>query len=303
MTPRIRRRALLGFAASAAAVGLGGFAEYESFQGKFDHRRAPPASGKERYDASMKALGSAAAIVHVGHSTHLIAMNGLRVLTDPWFFDPAFGALSHDPNPAVRPDDLGPLDVVLVTHDHADHADLRAMDRMDKRATVLVATDDLRARIKALGFGDVAVVAPWETRKVRDLEITAVPAQHDIYEIGFVLGKSVYFAGDTRLHPDLDAIAERFTPHTSILPVDGTRLAGGALHVMTPEDAVVAAKKLKSAVVMPSHAEAYFSDPIAGHLLASTVDGAKEKFRVAMKRDLPEVRCEVPEPGAMVRLG
>lgn len=280
--------------------------EWESFQGRFDHRRAPPSSGKARYDASMAALGAAPAIVHVGHSTHVIAMNGLRVLTDPWFFDPAFGALSHDPNPAVRPEELGPLDVVLVSHDHADHADLRAMDRMDKRAIVLVATDDLRARIRALGFADVATIAPWENRTVKDLPIAAVPAIHDVYEIGFVLGppgKSVYFAGDSRLHPDLEAIAERFAPRTSILPVDGTRLAGGGMHVMTPEDAVVAARKLKSAVVMPSHADAYFSDPIAGHLLASTVASAKEKFRAAVKRDLPEVRCEVPEPGAMVPLG
>jgi L-ascorbate metabolism protein UlaG (beta-lactamase superfamily) len=176
---------------------------------------------------------------------------------------------------------------------------------MDKRAIVLASTSDLAARIRALGFGDVATIAPWETRTVKGVEVTAVPALHDIYEIGFVIGpagQSVYFAGDSRLHPDLPAIAERFAPKTAILPVDGTRLAGGALHVMTPEDAVTAARTLKSAIVMPSHAEAYFSDPLAGHLLASTVEGAKEKFRALVKRDLPDVRCEVPEAGGLISL-
>ena len=75
--------------------------------------------------------------------------------------------------------------------------------------------------------------------------MTAVPGLHDIYEIGFVVRsdlKSVYFAGDTRLHPDLPAIAERFRPDASILPVDGTRVIGSALSVMTPEDAATASR-------------------------------------------------------------
>jgi L-ascorbate metabolism protein UlaG (beta-lactamase superfamily) len=291
--------------AGAALLGVGAFVEWRSLRGAFDHRSAPAASAKERYLASLAALDASPSIVHVAHSTHLLALGGLRILTDPWFFDPAFGALTHAPAPAVRPDDLGPLDVVLVSHDHADHADLRAMDRMDKRAAALVATADLAARVRSLGFSEVDVLAPWETWRRGEVVVTAVPGLHDIYEIGFVAGAagtSVYFAGDSRLHPDLPAIAERFAPAVSILPVDGTRLAGGAMHVMTPDDAVTAARTLGSRIVMPSHAEAVFSDPLAKYVLASTIEGAREKFRTAVLRDLPGVRCEVPEAGALVRL-
>lgn len=45
---------------------------------------------------------------------------------------------------------------------------------------------------------------PWEERKLGAVTITAVPGLHDIYEIGFVVqggGTSMYFAGDSRLHP------------------------------------------------------------------------------------------------------
>ena len=307
---RIGRRGLLGGAAALAA--LSAFVEVESLRGQFDHRASAGKAGDDRYRASLAALDAAEkeerprpSVVHVGHSTHLLAVGGLRFLTDPWFFDPAFGALAHERPPAVRPDELGRLDVLLVTHDHADHADLRAMDRMDKRALVLVSTAAHAARIKALGFAEVSVLAPWEERKIGATTVTAVPAQHDIYEIGFVVGAaggSVYFAGDTRLHPDLPAIAERLTPDIAILPVDGTRRAGGALHVMTPDDAVTAARTLRSKLVIPSHAEAVFSDPLVEGFLASTIADAPTLFGDAMARALPGVRCVVPGAGQQIVL-
>ena len=192
-----------------------------------------------------------------------------------------------------------------MTHDHADHADLRAMDRMDKRATAIVATMDLAAKVRALGFSAVEVLEPWRSIQVGRATVTAVPGEHDIYEVGYVVtgeGRSIYFAGDTRLHDDLPAIGERFAPSAALLPVDGTRLAGGAMHVMTPDDAVQAARILRARLVIPSHAEAHFSDPLAGHVLASTITGAPGLFAAAMRRALPATACKVPEPGELVAI-
>jgi L-ascorbate metabolism protein UlaG (beta-lactamase superfamily) len=306
---RISRRAIL--AGGAALLGVGAFVEVQSLEGRFDHRYSPGTSGS-RYGDAMAALDrggptgvARASIVHVGHSTHLLCIDGLRLLTDPWFYDPAFGALKHEIPPAVLARDVGRLDVILVTHDHADHADARAMDEMDKRACVVVATNELAARMRGLGYREVLVLAPWEVHTIKDVTITAVPGLHDIYEIGYVVqggGTSVYFAGDSRLHPALPAIAERFQPDVSILSCDGTRLAGGDLHVMRPEDAVTAARTLKSRLVLPSHAEAVFSDPLVAHVLASTVARARFLFGEQMARALPGVRCVVPVPGELVAI-
>jgi L-ascorbate metabolism protein UlaG (beta-lactamase superfamily) len=301
LKPVTRRRLLSG---AALALGAGAL-EYASLAGKFDHLRSPGASGKGRYLASLAQLAQDPAIIHVGHSTHLVSLGGARLLTDPWFFDPGFGALEHDPAPAVLPDDIGELAAVLISHDHADHADLRAIDRLDKRAAAVVATSDLASRVRALGFAEVHVLAPWDKIVVRGVTVHAVPAQHDIYEVGYVLEHAdakVYFAGDTRLFDAIAEIRERHLPDVAILPVDGTRLTGGAVHVMDPDTAVAAARILGVRLALPSHAEARFCDPLARYALASTVEGAPAKFAAAMARGLPGVRCEVPAPGATVRL-
>jgi len=306
VTPKITRRRLLGGGAAALAIGGAGFLEAQSFDGRYDHRSWPGASGADRFARSRAALAGSegdGALVHVGHSTHLISIAHVTFLTDPWFYDPAFGALAHVRGPAVAPEDVGALDVVLVTHDHADHADMRALDRLDKRARAIVATADLASRMRALGFADVAVLPPWEELRVGAASVTAVPALHDVYEIGFVLrgaGRCVYFAGDSRLHPDLPAIAERFSPTAAILPVDGTRIRTGGRHVMTPDDAVSAARTLGVSLAIPSHAEARFSDPLAATFLASTIEGASALFRDRMSRSLPAVGCAVPASGELV---
>jgi L-ascorbate metabolism protein UlaG (beta-lactamase superfamily) len=300
-----RRAFVVGGVGIAAATAL----EYVSFRGTFDHRWAPAPKARDRYAESIRRLEDplvgAGSIVHVGHSTHLISVAGVRMLTDPWFYDPAFGALRHSPAPATDPESIGALDALLVTHDHADHADPRAMDRLDKRALALVATSELEARAKQLGYTRVARLAAWESLTLRGVTITAVPAVHDVYEVGYIVegaGRSLYFAGDTRLNDALPVIAERFRPTMAILPVDGTRLTGGERWVMTPDDAVTAADTLGVAAAMPSHAESVFSDPIASTFLASTIAGAAEKFGAAMARSLPNVRCSVPASGEIIAI-
>jgi hypothetical protein len=177
----------------AALAGLSAL-EYTSLSGHFDHTR-PIHPDDAPFLASLLALedpkAAARSLVHIGHSTHLLSIGGVRMVTDPWFYDPAFGALTHLVGPAVRPEDTGDLGMILVTHDHADHADPRALGRMDKRAVVYCATNDHAAKIRDLGYSDVRVPKLWEEiavdAKGGAVTVTAVPGIHDIYEVGFVV--------------------------------------------------------------------------------------------------------------------
>ncbi len=301
--PRPTRRKLL-FGALGLSVGAS-VGEGISLAGAFDHWRSPPPSGDARYERSLAVTSSRDGVVHIGHSTHLLCLDRRRFLTDPWFYDPAFGSLSHGMGPAVRPENVGAIDAVLITHEHPDHADFRAIDRLDKRALVVAATKHLARLARQCGFSAVLVLRPWEHVQVGTVEVHAVPALHDSYEIGFVLvgaEQRIYFAGDSRLHPDLPGIAERFQPDWAILPVDGTRIRWEEPAVMTPADAIIAAKQLGVRGVIPSHAEAVFSDSLAEHLLTENIASSAEKFAALAARQLPKVVCHVPLPGDAVLL-
>jgi L-ascorbate metabolism protein UlaG (beta-lactamase superfamily) len=292
------RRALV-----AGAAGLG-VAEALSLAGTFDHRRTPAPSARQRFLASF-AAGEAPGVVHVGHSTHVVCVGGRRVLTDPWFSDPAFGALAHSVPPACTLDDLAPIDAIAVSHAHPDHADLAALERFpDKtRVTVLVGTDELAKRLSARGFRSVRVLSLWEAHDLGGALVHAVPAVHDVPEIGFVVAAgetSVLFAGDSGLHPALAAVRERYRPSFAILPVDGTRLRGSSRATMNALEAVQAARTLGVRGVMPSHGEARYTDPFAEHLLTASSHAGSELFRRGMACELPGVRCDVPAPGARV---
>ncbi len=290
------------------ALGLGVGAtigEGCSLAGAFDHRRTPAPSARERYEHALTVTSARDGVVHIGHSTHLVSIGGRRFLTDPWFHDPAYGSLVHGAGPAVDAENVGPLDAVLITHEHPDHADFRAIDRLDKRALVVAATERLASLARRCGFSAVLVLRPWENVHVGAVAVHAVPALHDCYEIGFVLvgaAHRIYFAGDSRLHPDLPEIAERFQPDWAILPVDGTRIRWEEPSVMTPADAVIAARQLGVRGVIPSHAEALFSDPVAEHLLTENIASAAAKFATLAARRLPNVSCRVPAAGNVVLL-
>ncbi len=288
------------FVAGALGAGAG---ETLSLSGAFDHRHPPKPNARERLRTSLGT--NSAGVIHVGHSTHLLCVGGRRLLTDPWFADPAFGALEHERPPACAPEDLVGLDAVLVSHDHPDHADLSALDRFpDKsRVVVLVATEELSRKLVRLGYENVRVLAPWEGHDLGGAEVHAVPAVHDVPELGFVVSGGstrIYFAGDTGWHGQFRAIAERFGPSFAILPVDGTRLRGSSQATLNAEEAARAACELGVQGALPSHAEARFTDPFAEHVLTTSSHAGAERFRRALERLAPEAHCHVLEPGARV---
>lgn len=294
--------------AGATALGSATLLEWASLRGAFDNRRAAGTSSADVWLESLGRLDRGEehnALVHLSHSTHLLVVDAVRILTDPWFYDPAFGSLVHAVLPPTLPERVGPLDAILISHDHTDHADLKAMDRMDKAAHVFLGDAALEARVRALGFRQVTRLAEWEEATLGALRLTATPALHDVHEVGFVIQgtrHTVYFAGDTALIDAHHEIAERFSPSTCVLPVDGTRVRGGALLVMDPEQAARATEILRSAQVFPSHAEASYSDPLAEHVLSTTVSNAATKFAARVAAKLPQVRTELTEPGQLVRL-
>lgn len=305
---RLTRRAFI-----AGGVGLGaattGWLELQALRGEYDHRD-PVVAGRASASAFARALQQlerdvhAPALIHIGHSTHLLALAGKRLLTDPWFHDPAHGGMRHAHGPATTADRLGALDVVLITHEHPDHADPRALDQLDKRAHCLVGTRPLVALCKRLGFAAVTQLAQWETVQLGPLAISATPAVHDVPEVGFAItahaAPGVYFAGDTAQQPRAFAeIAERYAPAVAILPIDGTQLRTDRRWVMNPEEAAAAAHTLGVRLALPSHHDAHFTDGLL-RLWAKIETNPAQRFDQALRTS--PIHCTLPTPAQLLPL-
>jgi len=282
--PRLSRRLWLGAALGAGAAAVG--AELASLAGTWDHTRPSPLANvpSRGTRGAVQGAGPGARLTHMGHSCHLVEIAGQRWLTDPWFFDPAFGSLSHQVADDVG--QLGALDGIFISHRHADHFDPAALQRLDKRAQVWVGDESLCGPLRELGFTRVQPTQPWQTVEQGGLTLAFAPALHDVPQsslLWLAADSRLLFCGDTGYHSHFGEIRRRYAPSTALLPCDGTALRWEPRQIMNPEEAARAAIELGCQLVLPTHADAVNGDVVARHLLSTSVAEPIAAFGAALE--------------------
>ncbi len=96
-------------------------------------------------------------VTFLGHACHLVEVDGMRILTDPWLVDPIFeNHCERDPALAFGPADLPPLDAIAITHGHLDHFNAPTLAALpDKSIPVVhppIRFSELDANLRRLGF-------------------------------------------------------------------------------------------------------------------------------------------------------
>lgn len=176
----------------------------------------------------------------IGHSTVLLELDGVRLLTDP-VLRPRVMHLRRVGAPAGE---IGPVDAILISHGHYDHLDSKSLARFD-RATRVIAPKRIRR------FTDVVEVAVGDEVAVGAVNVTATAAQHVRNSVGFLVTGSerIYFAGDTDL---FDGMRELAPLDVALVPIAGwgPRLPPGHLD---PARAARALELLRPRVVVPIH--------------------------------------------------
>ncbi len=223
-------------------------------------------------------------VTFIGHSTLLIEASGKKVLTDPWYHEPVYGGIYHRRPPGIPLENLADVDVILISHGHKDHYDEQALRKLNKEALVILPSDVLVRRVRGLGYSSVEKLEPWQQKAMNGLTITAVPAKHSVYQVGYIIigdEKTFYFAGDTRNIPELSTMAERFKIDVVLLPIAGLKMFFLIRAVMRPEDAARAAKELDAKVLIPIHYDMNIRS--MARLMVTQIPGSLGKLREAMK--------------------
>lgn len=247
----------------------------------------------------------------------MLEFGEFRLLTDPTF-DPAGGDYTTGPvtlhklrGPALGITELGPVDYVLLSHDHhfdnLDHAGRALLSSAKKVFT----TEEGAQRL-----GDNSVgLTDWQSAYVPSpegqmLRVTASPARHGPKGLnrgavnGFVLSledapeQTVYVSGDTVWYEGVAEVGRRFNPRVAILHLGAARVpAVGPFHLtMTAQEAVEAARSLAQAVIVPVHFEDWAHFPEGSADIQRAFAGAHMEDRLRWPERGRTVQIDLQPP-------
>ncbi len=195
----------------------------------------------------------------LGHATVLLALDGVRLLTDP-LLRGRLGPLVRTAAP-VKAGDLASLDCVLLSHLHADHTDPASLRRLGT-STPILAPRGAGNWLRRAGLSEVMELGAGEETRVGSVRVAATPARHSARRyprggpvaepVGFVVSgsRSAYFAGDTDLFAGMAGLNDRID--AALLPVWGWGRSLGSGH-LDPEGAAEAARIIAPRTAIPIH--------------------------------------------------
>jgi L-ascorbate metabolism protein UlaG (beta-lactamase superfamily) len=184
-----------------------------------------------------------------GHSCFILKTSGITLVIDPF--------IDGNPNAVVPVKDLGPVDYVLVTHDHGDHMGQALQICLDTGAKLL-AVVETSAKLMEQGLPQEQAVNGiginiGGTVALGPVKATMVIAEHTSQSgrpVGYVLtledGYTIYHAGDTGIFATMEIYGKLFCIDLALLPI-------GGVFTMGPRQAAVACKLLQCSKVIGMH--------------------------------------------------
>jgi L-ascorbate metabolism protein UlaG (beta-lactamase superfamily) len=244
-------------------------------------------------------------ITYVGHATCLVEMEGVRVLTDPILRN-RIGHIRRQTRP-VHGDGHETIDAVAISHLHRDHLDIPSLRRIGRDTRVIVPTGGARLLTRE-GFTHVEEVKAGDTTTVGPVTVGVTHADHgskrfpfgpDSDAVGYVFHgeRSVYFAGDTDIFPEMSGLHHDLD--VALLPVWGWGPTLGHGH-LNPRRAAESLSMLRPRAAIPIHwgtfAPLGFGFWRPRFLTAPPYDFADHASDVA-----PDVKVHVVHPGNRFR--
>lgn len=211
-------------------------------------------------------------IIWFGHSSYLIKINGKHILVDPVFCGHAspvsFTTNSFAGTDIYSVNDLPPIDILLISHDHYDHLDYKTVSKFISKTTIVCTSLGVASHLKYWGFNENKIIEfDWWNEHVLfdELKLTAVPARHfsgrslvrnKTLWSAFVLQTNKYnlFLGaDSGYGNHFKTIHKKFPAFDiALLECGQYNTAWHDIH-MLPEETAQACIDLNAKVLMPVH--------------------------------------------------
>ncbi|CAA9393154.1 MAG: hypothetical protein AVDCRST_MAG06-1720 [uncultured Nocardioides sp.] len=221
-------------------------------------------------------------LTFVGTATTLIRLGGFTLLTDPNFLHRGQRAYlgkglwsKRLTEPAMQPDDLPPLDAIVLSHLHGDHFDRVARAGLS-RAQPIVTTTKAAPRLSRWGF-EARGLDTWESETLQrdgeSLTVEALPAVHArgvmgallppvmgsllTHRVGGTVRRRVYVSGDTLTGSHVDEIAARHPDlDVAVVHLGGTRVLFHTV-TMDAEQGVDLLQRVRPREAVPVHHDDY----------------------------------------------
>ena len=146
------------------------------------HEPGPEIQMARAEAAQSLASASNPSITWLGHASFLIRLDGKTILTDPYLGDVA-GPMGIGPKrfapPPIAAEDLPPIDILVLSHNHYDHLDLSTVEKLAGKDRVKAFVPlGLSGYFRDAGYTDVVEMDWWQSEQVGPIEVQALPAVH-----------------------------------------------------------------------------------------------------------------------------
>jgi L-ascorbate metabolism protein UlaG (beta-lactamase superfamily) len=204
-------------------------------------------------------------VTYLGHATLWIRVNGQNIITDPVFGDIVFYIDRYAPFP-LQPEELPPMQVVLISHNHYDHLDKDSIRKIGTGPLYLTPLG-YREWFESVLPGAKVIELDWfQKYSHRGVTYRLLPVQHWTKRTPWdtnrrlwgswlveAPGRKVYFAGDSGYFPGFAEYGRKFGPmDAALLPVGAyePRWFMSVYH-MDPDEAIKAFRELRAEVFIP----------------------------------------------------
>ena len=267
-----------------AAVAVGGLTQLPASASASARSGSTTLDALDKMATKPTSLSEPPRITYLGGPTYLIEIGRFRIISDPGF-DPQGTERNEGPGhlltkvmePPIPVDEIGPIDIALVSHaQHLDNLDNEGRRLLKKVGTTFTTPDSAANHLP--GTGAVGL-APWKSQEVTNaagerLKITAMPAVHtsnpDLRSVvgevtGFMLewqgkkAETFYISGDTVWIDEIKEIAKRYNVNAAVLHLGAANVpaVGDNFLTMNSEDGVRAAQVFGLGSVYPAHFEGW----------------------------------------------